>query len=308
MATKRAHSGDGDVQENKRAYVEQEAQEETQLLPYNGSGFVMQVENNGMLRKFTPIKALQTQQNMSWQHMVLNNFQALDFSAINFYYNDLQYLKSTFTNLQGRTNYYEWRKKEIPDEVAIVEPVGGKCVYKMGLRVKGSPNGFTISEFGSVHRSKSNFGQFLSITYSAIHEHNNVFGQIMDKADKTERPFPHKLESSVCIHLPEKEHERRIIARQFLWVRRDNNLQIYSTGQLNGPLEVVPVTLNEFDQLFEVGKTDGASQEVPVLICGHIEGVKFGKEIQMIDGNGRKFSEKPYSLALKPALFFIIEP
>nr|UIX56237.1 ssDNA binding protein [Hyphantria cunea nucleopolyhedrovirus]UIX56383.1 ssDNA binding protein [Hyphantria cunea nucleopolyhedrovirus] len=302
MATKRAHPDDGDVQESKRAHVAQE----TQLLPYNNNGFIMQVENGGMLRRFIPLNALQTQQDMSWQCMVLNNFQALDFSAINFYHSDLQYLKNIFTDLQGRSNYYEWRQKEKPEEVAIVEPIAGKCTYTMGLRVKGRPNGFAISEFGSVHRSKSTYGQFLSTTYSAIHEHNTVFGKIMDNAYRGEHPF--KLESSVCVHLPEKEHEREARARQFLWVRRDNNPQLYATGQLDGPLEVVPMTLSEFDRLFEVGKTDGPSQEVPVLICGYIEGVKYGKEIQMMDGNGRKFSEKPYSLALKPLLYFIIEP
>ncbi|BBU37591.1 DNA binding protein [Choristoneura diversana nucleopolyhedrovirus] len=300
MAAKRAHSED-DVQDSKRVA------KETQLLPYNSSGFTMQVENDGMLRRFTPINAMRTQQNMSWQRMVLINCQALDFSAINFHYSDLQYLKDKFTELQGLSNYYEWRKQEQPDDkLCIMEPAVGKCTYTIGLRVKGRPNGFAIAEFGSVHRSKSTYGQFLSTTWSAIHEHNSVFGKVMDNYYKYE--YPLKLESSVCVHLPEKEHEREIKARQFLWVRRDNNPELYATGQLDRPLEVIPMTLSEFDLLFEIGKTDGPSQEVPVLVCGRIDGVKYGKEIQMTDVNGRKFSEKPYSLAFKPVLYLILEP
>ncbi|AGR57146.1 DNA binding protein [Choristoneura rosaceana nucleopolyhedrovirus] len=300
MAAKRAHSED-DGQESKRVA------QESQLLPYNNSGFTMQVENDGMLRKFTPIHAMRTPQNISWQGMVLNNCQALDFSAINFHYSDLQYLKDKFTELQGLSNYYEWRTQDQPDDkLCIMEPAVGKCTYTIGLRVKGRPNGFAIAEFGSVHRSKSTFGQFLSTTWSAIHEHNGVFGKIMDNYYKYE--YPLKLESSVCVHLPEKEHEREAKARQFLWVRRDNNPELYATGQLDRPLEVVPMTLNEFDLLFEIGKTDGPSQEVPVLVCGRIDGVKYGKEIQMTDVKGRKFSEKPYSLAFKPVLYLILEP
>jgi hypothetical protein len=67
------------------------------------------------------------------------------------------------------------------------------------------------------------------------------------------------------------------------------------------------MTLNEFDHLFEMGKTDGPSQEMPVLVCGCVDGVKYGKEIQLTDVNNRKFSEKPYSLAFKPILFLILE-
>ncbi|AAC59042.1 unknown [Orgyia pseudotsugata multiple nucleopolyhedrovirus] len=300
MATKRAHPED-ETHESKRAA------QETQLLPYNGSGFLMQVENDGALRKFTPINAMRAQQNLSWQCLVLLNCQALDFSAINFHYGDLQYLKDKFTELQNLSNYYEWRKQERPeDKVCIMEAAVGKCTYTIGLRVKGRPNGFAIAEFGSVHRSKSTFGQFLSTTWSAIHEHNSVFGKIMDSYYKHE--YPLKLESSVCVHLPEKDYEREIKARQFLWVRRDNNPELYATGQLDRPLEVAPMTLAEFDRLFEVNKTDGPSQEVPVLVCGRIDGVKYGKEIQMTDVNGRKFSEKPYSLAFKPVLYLILEP
>lgn len=300
MATKRPYTDNENHQKVKRALSDQE----TQLLPYNNSGFTMQVENN--VRKFTPITTMQTQHDMSWQSMVLANFQALDFSAINYYYSDLQYLKDKFTELQGLSNYYDWRKRERPEEmVCIMEPAIGKTTYTIGLRVKGRPNGFAIADFGTVHRSKSNFGQFLSNTWSGIHEHNSVFGKIMDKYYNYE--YPLKLESSVCIHLPEKENEREIRARQFLLVKRDNNPELYATGQLNRPLEVIPMTLTEFDQMFETNKTDGPSQEVPVLICGRIDGVKYGREIQMTDIDGRKFNEKPYYLAFKPVFYLIFE-
>lgn len=303
MATKRAHAENDDgAQDSKRAAVQ-----ETQLLPYNGSGFTMEVENGGMLRKFKPINALQTQQNVSWQFMVLENCRAFDFSAINYHYSDLQYLKDKFTELQGLTSYYEWRKQDKPeDQLCIMEPAATKSTYTIGLRVKGRPNGFAIADFGSVHRSKSIYGQFLSTTWSAIHEHNNVFSKIMDNYIKYEHPL--KLESSVCVHLPEKLHEREAKARQFLWVRRENNSEIYTTGQLDRPLEVTPMTLNEFDHTFEMSNTEKPSQKVPVLVCGRIDGVKYGKEIQLTDINNRKFSEKPYSLAFKPVLYLILEP
>ncbi|AJD09268.1 ssDNA binding protein [Condylorrhiza vestigialis mutiple nucleopolyhedrovirus] len=305
MATKRAHANN-DHEEN----VELAIQQETQLLPYNNSGFTMEVKKNGKLRVFTPNNNMELQQQqMSWQNLVLFNLQELNFTVINSYHGDLQFLQHKFKQLQLMYTYYEWRKEKPNQQnnISIMEPSIGKCTYTIGRRVTGRPKGFVIAEFGSVKRAKSNFGQFLSITWHAIYDINEVFGNIMDKYFKYE--YPLNLESTVCTHLPEKDLEREVIARQFLWVRRDNNPELYTTGQLNQPLEVVPMTLNEFDYLFEMGKTDGPSQEVPVLVCGYVNGVKYGKEIQLTDvNNNRKFSEKPYSLAFKPVLFLILEP
>ncbi|ABF50344.1 ssdbp [Antheraea pernyi nucleopolyhedrovirus] len=300
MVSKRANPDNDETQGSKRVA------QETQLMPFNNSGFIMTIKDDGV-RTFAPVGAVQAQRNMGWQHMVLANCRALDFTAINTNYGDVQYLKDKFAELKGLSNYYKWREEPQPDDkVCIMEPAVGKCTYTIGLRVKGRPNGFAISETGSVHRSKSTYGQFLSTTWSSIHEHNEVFGKVMNSYYKYE--YPLKLESSVCAHLPEKEHERELKARQFLWVRRENNPEVYATGQLDRPLDVVPMTLDEFDRLFEIGKTDGPSQEVPVVVCGRIDGVKYGKEIQMTDVNGRKFSEKPYSLAFKPILYLLLEP
>ncbi|AAK85599.1 SSDBP [Epiphyas postvittana nucleopolyhedrovirus] len=306
MASKRTHANDAGKNDAKRVALQES---DTQLLPYNGSGFVMKIEKEGMLRVFTPVNSVQTQsqQCLKWQNVLLFNLQELNFTIINDNYNDLQYLKHKFKEMKTLSSYYEWCKEELPENnISIMEPLVGKCTYTIGRRVKGRPNGFSIAEFGTVKRSKSNFGQFLSITWPAIHDHNEVFGNIMDKYYKYE--YPLKLESSVCIHLPEKEHEREVKARQFLVVRRSNNPELYATGELNRPLEVVPMSLEEFDTLFEIGKTDGPSHEVPVLLCGCIDGVKYGKEIQLTDVNNRKFSEKPYSLAFKPILFIVLEP
>nr|ALR71499.1 ssDNA binding protein [Anticarsia gemmatalis multiple nucleopolyhedrovirus] len=307
MATKRAHASNDHEEDVKRTLV---VPQETQLLPYNNSGFTMKVEKEGKLRVFTPVNNMQMQlqqQHMSWQSLVLFNLQEFNFTVINSNHGDLQFLEHKFKELKTLSSYYEWRKEDKPENnISIMEPPMGKCTYTIGRRVKGRPNGFAIAEFGSVKRAKSNFGQFLSITWPAIHDLNEVFGNIMDQYYKYE--YPLKLETSVCIHLPEKDLEREAKARQFLWVRRDNNPELYTTGQLNQPLEVMPMTLNEFDYLFEMGKTDGPSHEVPVLVCGCVDGVKYGKEIQLTDVNNRKFSEKPYSLAFKPILFLILEP
>nr|AFS52001.1 ssDNA binding protein [Dendrolimus kikuchii nucleopolyhedrovirus] len=319
MATKRKICESADhslkVTKNEDKEEEEQLQEQQQLIPYNDSGF--SVKHEGMMCIFESLSGdAETRQlrggggvnKVTWLNKMVYNLQRNNATVINCADFDAKYVKSGLEFMSSLYSMHEWHGKlypEIDKNIVIVEPLGSKTTYTIGVRVKGRPSGFAFIDFGKLKRAKSNFGQFFSVQWNNIHYFNKIFGNIMEKYFKDDVPF--KMEPSACIHLSDKSNEREILLRKFYNITRDNNMRIYATGELDRPVEIERTTMDQFDEMFEMNKPDGPYQEVELLICGVIEGVKYGKETQMTDINNKKYTEKPYSLAFKPVLFFNIE-
>ncbi|AVA31206.1 dbp [Oxyplax ochracea nucleopolyhedrovirus] len=285
-----------------------EKNEECQLIPY--ADYVL--EQNGMLCVFkSTVEQQPSSFKITWLDRMVYNLRCNNQTILKCYGSDAKYLHSQLEYLFSLYNMHNWHDKlypEIDDKVVIVEPMGAnKTTYNIGIRVKGKPTGFSFVDFGKLKRAKSSFGQFLSVQWNDIFYYNKIFGQIMQKYLKEDLPF--KMESNACIHLSEKLSDKELFLKKFYNISRESNNNMYATNELIQPIEVTRTTMEQFDELFEMNKTEaqGPFQEVEVLICGVIEGVKYGKEIQMTDINNKKYMEKPYSLAFKPVLFFIIE-
>ncbi|AOT85581.1 dbp1 [Cyclophragma undans nucleopolyhedrovirus] len=301
-------------QHEKGIEEEEQQQQQQQLIPYNDSGF--SVKHDGMMCIFESLTGdAEAQQlrggpanKVTWLNKMVYNLRRNNATVINCADFDAKYVKSGLEFMSSLYSMHEWHNKlypEIDKNIVIVEPLGSKTTYTIGMRVKGKPSGFAFIDFGKLKRAKSNFGQFFSVQWNNIHYFNKIFGNIMEKYFKDDVPF--KMEPSACIHLSDKSNEREILLRKFYNITRDNNMRIYATGELDRPVEIEPTTMDQFDEMFEMNKPDGPYQEVELLIFGVIEGVKYGKETQMTDINNKKYTEKPYSLAFKPVLFFNIE-
>ncbi|ANF29760.1 dbp [Catopsilia pomona nucleopolyhedrovirus] len=325
MACKRKDSAIAAIGENvKRAKLEydngdgnnENKNNDLQLMPYNDSGYSVEQDQSGMVCIFKPIAGngsgdnveLRASRKVTWLDKMIYNLKINNSTVINCNHSDAKYLKSGLDYLSSLYSMHDWHSRlypEIDKNIVIVEPMGSKTTYAIGARVKGKPSGFGFVDFGKLKRAKSNFGHFFSIQWNNIHYFNKIFGNIMEKYFKDD--FPFKMEPNACIHLSEKANEREILLRKFYNITRENNMRIYATGELDRPVEVERTTMEQFDEMFEMNNADGPYQEVEVLICGVIEGVKYGKETQMTDINNKKYTEKPYSLAFKPILFFNIE-
>ncbi|AKN81008.1 Single-stranded DNA binding protein [Lonomia obliqua multiple nucleopolyhedrovirus] len=288
-----------------------DGKEQQQLVPYNNDndGYSLKHDDSGMLCIFTPLSnQMQKSMNKSitWLDKVVYNLRVKNTTVIN--YND-SYLKSGLDYLSTIDNIQQWHDRLYPDidnSIVIVEPVGIKTTYTIGSRVKGKPSGFVFVDYGKIKRAKSVHGNFFSIQWNGIHYFNKIYSNIMEQYFKDDLPF--KMESSVCLNLPEKVSEREILLRKFYNISRENNMKIYSSGELLCPVQTERVSMHQFDEMFEMNKTEGSSQEVEMLICAVVEGVKYGKiETAMRDINNKKYYEKMYSLAIKPILFFNIE-
>lgn len=281
---------------------------EKQLIPYNDSGYSIEHDESGMLCVFKPLNVTQSHQfsqKITWLDKLVFNLRVKNGTI--FECND-SYLKSGLDFLFSMSNLHEWHSKlypEIDKSIVTMEPTGQKTTYTIGCRVKGKPSGFGFVDFGKIKRAKSAHGQFFSIQWNNIHYFNKIYGNIMEKYFRDD--FEFKMEPSVCIHFSELPSAREILLRKFHNITRANNMRIYASGELDRPVQTERTTMEQFHELFELDKTDGPYQEIEMLICGVIEGVKYGKEIQMTDMNNRKYTEKPYSLAFKPILFFNIE-
>jgi ssDNA binding protein len=299
----------------KRKYEETEEKEEQdrQLMPYNDSGYSVEHDVSGMLCIFRPLAVEQSSSSSShqcdkitWLDKLVFNLRVKNGTV--FECGNDSYLKSGLDFLFSLNNLHEWHTKMYPDidkNIVTMEPSGQKTTYTIGPRVKGKPSGFGFADFGKLKRAKSAHGQFFSIQWNNIHYFNKIYGKIMEKYFRDD--FEFKMEPSVCLHFSELPTAREILLRKFHNISRANNTRIYATGELDRPVKTERMTPEQFHELFEMDKTDGPFQEVEMLICGIIEGVKYGKEIQMTDMDNRKYTDKPYSLAFKPILFFNIE-
>lgn len=49
------------------------------------------------------------------------------------------------------------------------------------------------------------------------------------------------------------------------------------------------MSVEDFDRLFEMDKIDGPSEEIKMYMMGTIDGVKYGKEMQMTDMNNKNY-------------------
>jgi hypothetical protein len=246
---------------------------------------------------------------ITWLDKVVYNLQHKNNSVLA--YNGHQYLTSGLDELNNTDNLQEWHSRLYPDidkDIVIVEPVGAKTTYNIGRRVRGKPSGFVFIDYGRIKRAKSVHGNFFTIQWNNIYYHNKIFGQIMERYFNDDLPF--KLETSVCINLPDKPRDRELLLRKFYSITRENNMNTFATGQLNHPVQVERFTEEQFDTVFEMNDVvANTSNEVEMIICAVIEGVKAGKiETSMTDLNNKKITSKVYSLAVKPVLFFYVEP
>lgn len=316
MATKRK-IGDSSSDDNQPKRERVESGEDQQLVPYNnnnGAAFNVKHDETGVMCYFTPSSVqLEPREltKMLWQEQMAINVKRGNFSILNCSCFEGRFLKNEFCRLANLNSLHEWEDKLYPEpdkNIVVLEPANGKTTYTIGSRVQGKPCGFWFSDFGTIKRAKSNFGQFFSIQYGDIHKHNNIFGNILQRHLQSD--FPLKMEPNVCIHLPDKNKtsERDMLIRRFYIINRDNNGSIYATGKIrNVPLDMQRMSVEDFDRLFEMDKIDGPSEEIKMYMMGTIDGVKYGKEMQMTDMNNKKITEKPYSLAFKPGIFVIIE-
>jgi hypothetical protein len=80
------------------------------------------------------------------------------------------------------------------------------------------------------------------------------------------------------------------------------------TNRLMKSVQCEPFTVKRFNDLFKFEGDSKSSDEVDMLVGIQIDGFKQGKyEIEYELVNNKKVSERSYSLAIKPMVFFHIE-
>jgi hypothetical protein len=153
-----------------------------------------------------------------------------------------------------------------------------------------------------VKRSKSTFGEFLSISLTNSNIHN-VFAYLSNRYLKNEGI----LSSSSLVNLPTTPVEREVFVRRFFLVPEDRNPIMYATNDIMQIVNVKPYTLDVFDAQFAFIPPYNRSNEVEMVMGAVIEGFKKSKnetKMESMDSEGMLYKE--YSVAIKPMVFFNI--
>ncbi|CDG72604.1 DNA binding protein dbp1 [Spodoptera exigua multiple nucleopolyhedrovirus] len=207
-------------------------------------------------------------------------------------------------------NYLDSFLPQVAADIGILKPKAPAVVYLVGMLVKGGVEPFYVFDMAKVRRCMSNFGEFLSIRWSKQYIHNDAYANVIIKykgfdCDKM------KLQNSACVNLPSDDAVGRktTFVRKFFDIKHHNNEKNYMTGRLIKSVKCEPFTVKRFNELFQFEQDSKSSDEVDMLVGIQIDGFKQGKNDIEFDTlvNNKKVSEKSYSLAIKPMVFFHIE-
>ncbi|AKR17285.1 DBP [Urbanus proteus nucleopolyhedrovirus] len=196
----------------------------------------------------------------------------------------------------------------VSDEIVIEPPKNHlKTTYNIGMHITGGYLNFYFYDWVKVRRCKSVYGNFLSLSWTNISQHNKMFGhvfkQYMDIKDL-------KLSNNVIVNMPvdEKLNTKIMFVTKFFDITVKNNEMIYTSNDLIHSVVSTPFSVQRFDELFAFNADDKPSNEIEMLMGAIVEGIKVGKnDTMLMTVNKKMINEKSYSLAIKPMIFFKFE-
>jgi hypothetical protein len=207
-------------------------------------------------------------------------------------------------------SYLDHFLPQVAADIGILKPKPPAVVYLVGMLVKGGVEPFYVFDMAKVRRCMSNFGEFLSIRWSKQYIHNDAYANVIIKYKGFECDKM-KLQNSACVNLPNDDAVARktTFVRKFFDIKHHNNEKNYMTGRLVKSVKCEPFTVKRFNDLFKFEQDSKSSDEIDMLVGIQVDGFKQGKLDIEFDTlvNNKKVSEKSYSLAIKPMVFFHIE-
>ncbi|QNV47844.1 DNA-binding protein [Alphabaculovirus altersperidaniae] len=291
---------------------------ETQLSVYNeagGSGIdqdeddeVHHPDDNKMLCVFKTPSITRT---LTWIDSLRYNLQAKNLTvlrcsvAFNKLFDCLAFLRESLPI----DDYIDLFLPEVSKEIVILKPKPPAIVYLVGKLMKGGSTPFYLFDTAKIKRCLSNYGEFLSISWSRQYLHNEAYANVIMKYKDFECDSM-KLQTAACVNLPGDEavSKKTTFVRKFFDIKQENNERNYMTGRLVKSVQCEPFTVKRFNDLFKFEADSKSSDEVEMLVGIQIDGFKQSKdEIEFETVNNKKVSERSYSLAIKPMVFFNIE-
>jgi predicted RNase H-related nuclease YkuK (DUF458 family) len=199
---------------------------------------------------------------------------------------------------------------DVCDSMVVKKLETKKTIYDIGMHVKGGADSFFFFDIAHVRRHRSVYGEFLTVRWDNIHEHNRMFSNVMQMYLQESSL---KLQHNVIIDMPSDANMTKKLefVRKFFLISKKKNPLVFCSGDLLRTLIAEPYTVDRFEDKFEFtfDEKERPSEEVSLIMGAVIEGVKRSRnEIQYTTVNSRKpISEQQYSLAIKPMVFFEIE-
>ncbi|QEI03488.1 DBP [Spodoptera cosmioides nucleopolyhedrovirus] len=250
--------------------------------------------------------------SMSWVDELRYNLQAKNLTVLrcNATFNKLWECLSFLREALPLDDYIDHFLPEASPKIGILKPKPPAVVYLVGMLVKGGSTPFYVFDTAKVRRCLSGYGEFLSIRWSKQYLHNDAYANIIIKYKGFECDSM-KLQNSACVNLPNDESvaKKTTFVRKFFDIKQEGNEKNYMTNRLMKSVQCEPFTVNRFNELFKFEADSKSSDEVDMLVGIQIDGFKQGKDEIEYDTlvNNKKVSERSYSLAIKPMVFFHIE-
>ncbi|AXU41723.1 DBP [Spodoptera eridania nucleopolyhedrovirus] len=307
--------------DDKRRRTDEEEQNDDvdkQLSVYNSSGDGVEDEEEEEVyhpdedKRLCVFKTPTVTRSISWVDELRYNLQAKNLTVLrcNVAFNKLWECLAFLREALPLDDYIDHFLPQVSPSIGILKPKPPAIVYLVGMLVKGGSTPFYVFDTAKVRRCMSNFGEFLSIRWSKQYLHNDAYANIIIKYKGFDCDTM-KLQNSACVNLPSDDCVARktTFVRKFFDIKQEGNEKNYMTNRLMKSVQCEPFTVNRFNELFKFEADSKSSDEVDMLVGIQIDGFKQGKDEIEYDTlvNNKKVSERSYSLAIKPMVFFHIE-
>ncbi|ACI47498.1 DNA binding protein [Spodoptera litura nucleopolyhedrovirus II] len=307
------------IEAKRRRTDDEENYDDKQLSVYNNGGDGGAENNEDEEEVYHPdddkrlcvFKSSLATRSMSWVDELRYNLQAKNLTVLrcSVAFNKLWECLSFLREALPLDDYIDHFLPEPSPKIGILKPKPPAVVYLVGMLVKGGSTPFYVFDTAKVRRCMSGYGEFLSIRWSKQYLHNDAYANVIIKYKDFECDTM-KLQNSACVNLPNDESvaTKTAFVRKFFDIKQDGNEKNYMTNRLMKSVQCEPFTVKRFNDLFKFEGDSKSSNEVDMLVGIQIDGFKQGKyEIEYELVNNKKVSERSYSLAIKPMVFFHIE-
>ena len=146
---------------------------------------------------------------------------------------------------------------------------------------------------------KNQYGSYFVVKWSNQMKHNEFFAKAMSYYFKE----PTTLQDNVFLSVPSDAFGKFTYVRNFYKIPRADNEMIHVSGQLFQTVVAKPISVEEFDDVFDGERADYRDLIMAATILGFKE-----KQIELHQATTNKcVQEKSLSLVIKPMVVFIVE-
>lgn len=203
------------------------------------------------------------------------------------------------------------RGKLTSKTISLQARKGPICTYyTVGMRVEGGIINFYSVDRCNVRMCNSTHGDFLTFEGDNYPLYKNTYQSIM--ASTLKKPYLMISKTKlVAIGAKNELAKRQSVLQKFYVARASDNEEVISSGEVREDqvLNVSPMTMNEFDDLFVIPAGRKSTDPVEFVIGAVIKGVNKGisrEDTFLMDGSSDG-NMSVYTLNIEPEIFIYFE-